>query len=90
MPTGVVWLVQDVDLDGTPGGFYGIWETAADGAEESRLLGERDFTVLSDAMQWAQERARVIIVKLCDSDHFSAGRDAPPWQPDMPRLPKTA
>ena len=83
--TGTAWISQIVGFDLQPGDFVGYWETDD---EQPRVLEEGlRWTAPEPALEWARERAAVVMIRLAHTDYYSAGRDAPRWQPDAPRWP---
>jgi hypothetical protein len=78
---GRAWLSQTIDLDGHASHFIGYWET--DDAEPSVLEQAPPLVDSEAALMWARERAPVVLIRMADSDYFSAGECVPAWEPTM-------
>jgi hypothetical protein len=83
--TGRAWISQIIGFDELPGDFVGYWETDE---EQPRVLEDGlRWPTPEPALAWARQRAAVVMIRLAHTDYYSAGRDAPSWQPDAPRWP---
>lgn len=83
---GRVWIAEVENGPGESCIFTAYWE--ADEPEEAELLGESpDFPDANKALAWGRARAEIVMIRLRDSDYYSAGDRAPAHKPDMPRWP---
>jgi hypothetical protein len=77
---GVVWLAQEIDLEGRPAGYFGYWDLSGGKGEPEEYGTFRD---ADEALAWGRARAPVILIRSAYSAYFSAGVETPPSEPEM-------